>query len=176
MRRLVCVSLSSMALCSLGLCQSQRLKQDMHAVYDTLSFAYNKHDIDAVMALTTPDYKWTLIDGKALNRAEARAAIQDQFSKTQGGTWQINIKNVMGVNSVATAVVEYHFLGTMLDNSKKTYKADVTTTERQNWVRTKEGWRQSSDAVLAQHSSRSILKVTPNVDSNQNGNGGSSKG
>jgi len=165
MSKLTILALAAVGLSSLCSAQTAALKADMHQVYEREAALFNAKDADAVFALTTPDYKWTLIDGKTLKREDAFKSIKDQFAKTQSGHWHIDIINVLGAGPIVTSVVQYHFEGMMLDDSKKPYKLEFTSEERQNWLKTAAGWRQTSDEVLGQKSKSEGLKSTPNISS-----------
>ena len=146
-------------------------KRELRTVYDSVSFNYNHENIDGAMAWLDPDFKWTLLDGKVLNRDASRAAMKDFFDTTQSGHWHIDMLNTMVAGPLATVIAQYRFDGLLIDPSKKTYKATLVSTDRQTWFRGPNGWRQISDALLTQKTYAGGLKTDANVNSDQSGSG-----
>ncbi|HXX32727.1 MAG TPA: nuclear transport factor 2 family protein [Myxococcaceae bacterium] len=59
------------------------LKKELQATYDAYAQACVRQDLDAVMAMLTPDVQWTMADGSKLDRAGVEASMRD-FLKTLG--------------------------------------------------------------------------------------------
>jgi hypothetical protein len=167
MNRVATVSLCILATTAVY-AQPAATREAMHTVYDSLTKAYNKGDVAGIMKWTSADYKWTMMDGKVLDKDKAKSSIKDQLIAVQSGTWKIRIVNVVAAGPVANVVAEYKFEGIMLDPSKKPYKTTFTSTERQNWIEGPTGWRQNSDQVLNQQASTAKEnKEVQNVDSSK---------
>jgi len=163
MSKYATAALAVLAFSSLCSAQSANLKADMHATYDRVAEIYNDRNLADIMAMLSPDYKWTLCDGYVLKREAVQSSILDQF--TQEGHWHIDILNVLGAGPVATAIVKFQFAGTVLDPAQKAYKIEFTSTERQTWIKTAHGWQQQSDEMLGQESTIDGKKARPNMSS-----------
>jgi len=146
-------------------------KRELRTAYDSLSYNYNHENTDGVMSWLDKDFKWTLLDGKVLQRDASRAAIKDLFDSTDSGRWHIDMLNTMIAGPLATVIAQYRFDGLLIDPSKKKYKATLVTTERQTWLRGTSGWRQISDSLLTQKTYAGGLKTIANVNSDQSGSG-----
>jgi ketosteroid isomerase-like protein len=154
---------TTLAITGIGQAQSPTIKDAMHHIYDGIEIAYNKKDINAVVSYLSHDYSWRMMDGKKLNLGQARNDIKEQLNSTQSGKWTVTIQNLMGAGPVASAVVQYHFKGVMLDSSKQPYRAEITSIEQQTWIRGADGWKQTQDSILSQSSRNEGLTTRPNV-------------
>lgn len=151
-------------LTAASLAQPPQVREALHQAYDALTRAYNSGNVDAIMQYTTPDFNWRLSDGKTISRAAARASIKQELSKIQSGHWRIDIQSVVAQPVAATVVVTYTFRGIMLDNSNKPYRATFMSKERQNWLKTPSGWKQTMDAELDQKVINNGRTSLPNID------------
>lgn len=168
----ICFCFPALAVAPLVAAQTPAIREAMHAVYDKVVAAYNKKDAKAVIALTTPDYKWTMLDGKTLNHKDSLDEIKNEFANIVSGKWKVDIVNAVGQGSLCLVVARYQFDGILMDVAKKTYPARIVSTERQTWVQTADGWRQSGDQVLGQSTKTNGLTTTPGVNANQSGGSG----
>jgi hypothetical protein len=140
---LVLVSSGAMA-------QPKPIKDAMHKIFEDLETAYNKGDSDAVISYLNPsNYSWKMLDGKSLNYGDAKKEIKSELGSIQSGKWHVDLQSAMGSGPVALVVVQYSFKGMMIDDSKHAYPAELTSTERQTWIRGANGWKQASDEILS---------------------------
>jgi len=147
MKRLIVLCAAAL-VCTSALAQPQPIKDAMHKLYGEIEADYNKGAADAVTAYFSPDYVWKMVDGKTLNYNDAKKEIKSELSLIQSGKWHVDVLNVVGSGPVAMAVVQYSFKGQMMDDSKRNYTAELVSTERQNWIRGANGWRQISDEIV----------------------------
>ena len=151
------------ALASGAFAQPKPIKDAMHELYANLEKAYNKSDIAAISDDYAPDFQWHMLDGKILKKVDAVKNLKEELSNIQSGKWKITIVNVIGAGDLATTVAQYDFRGYMLDDSKKPYKAEFISTERQNWIYQSGGWKISSDTILNLSSKKNGWIESPNV-------------
>lgn len=163
MKKTASLIVLGIAMSAMGSGQSQGIKDTMHTIYDNLEKAYNKGDLDTVVGYTGKDYNWTMLDGKVLNRDDAKKDIKGQFARTQSGEWHIDIKSLVGIGPVATVVAVYRFKGVMLDDSNHPYNTELSSTERQNWNLSGGAWKLTSDSILETSSKSEGMKSVANV-------------
>lgn len=135
-------------VCGAAMAQTQSVKDAMHQIYGNLEKAYNDGDATTIINYLSPTYTWKMVDGKTLNCNDAKKEIKSELSSISSGKWHIDILNCMGKGPVATVAVQYSFKGQMIDDSKRTYTADLVSTERQNWNRVNGKWQQVSDEIV----------------------------
>lgn len=152
--------------------QPKEIKDGMKAAYDKLAQAYNKRDIDAVMNMTSGDFEWKMLDGTVVKRDKAKDSLKELFTKIDTGKWTVKLTNTLGAGSLAETTAEFTFDGTLLDASKKPYKAAIISVERQTWHQDKSGWHQTKSEIISQKTVTGGLKAIPNVDSGGTGSSG----
>jgi hypothetical protein len=135
-------------VCGAAMAQTKSVKDAMHEVYGNLEKAYNDGNANAIIAYLSRTYTWKMVDGKTLNYNDAKKEIKSELSSISSGKWHIDILTCLGSGPVATVSVQYSFKGQMIDDSKRTYTAELVATERQNWNRVDGKWQQASDDIV----------------------------
>jgi len=171
MKRLaiLCVFVSSFGA---AFAQTQDVKDALHKIYDKIETAYNKGDADAIIAPLSADYEWKMMDGKTLNLKDAKKDIKSELASVQSGKWHVDIISSLGGSSSVMVTVQYSFKGQMVDSSKVPYNAELTSTERQTWIKLSTGWVQTKDEILGVKSKSDFQKVDPTIAVSESSSGG----
>jgi hypothetical protein len=143
--------------------QSKDYKDSMHKIYADLEAAYNKRDADAIIAPLSPSYSWKMVDGKTLNLSDAKKEIKSELGMIQNGKWHVDIVSLIGGPSFVMVTVQYSFKGSMIDDSKRPYNVELSSTERQTWIKGSGGWQQTNDEILGVKSRADGQRVNPTI-------------
>jgi len=124
-------------------------QNEISACYDSYFDAFKAKAIDAVMAVMTPDFSWSLPDGTTLDRKATKSAIEAQMSAT------LSIQEFSGcIRSVSVdgdaAVVELteKLMATMKTDQGGTQLVSSREIYRDLWKKTEGTWRLQASELL----------------------------
>lgn len=124
-----------------GVLAAESAKEARKAVeeeYERYHQAVKRKDVDAIMALLTPNYVWKMPDGTLYDYHQTKAALKSYYSTVRAVTdisTQIHRMTVQGNRAIAV-VTERVVLQTA--DSPRTIR---TEHYRETWVKTARGWK-----------------------------------
>lgn len=119
--------------------------------YDQANKAWERGDLEAYLACRTPNYVFTMADGRQLNLSEIRASRRRTLATCSKFRASSKITRIQLQGNRANVQVQEHF--EMLapgfwPGSKAPHKSDDTAQD--TWVKTSQGWKKASSTNLTQ--------------------------
>lgn len=118
------------------------VRAELEAVYEVNRQAFFRKDLEAIMALRTPDFHTVTADGKLQDRAAMEHYIQgilNGIDRWIDVTFEIQRLEVVG--DEARATVRQHADRMALRPDGKVHHVETWVTQRETWRRTAAGWR-----------------------------------
>ena len=132
----------TLACASGGVRQEQTVRQELERAYAQNRSAFLAKDVDAVMALRTPDYYTVDANGQRRDREAMR---QYTIGFLNGVTrWidtRFDIDSLQIVNGDAVAIVRQYADRMALRPDGKEHHVQTWVTQRETWRRTADGWK-----------------------------------
>lgn len=130
------------ACASVGVGQDQTVRQELERAYAQNRSAFLAKDVDAVMALRTPDYYTIDANGQRRDREAMR---QYTIGFLNGVTkWidtRFDIDSLQIVNADAVAIVRQYADRMSLRPDGKEHHVQTWVTQRETWRKTADGWK-----------------------------------
>ena len=127
------------------------VKKTLEVQYAKEIAASKAKDVNALMALSTPDFKVKMNGGKILTYAEVKQDFKEQFAHTQS-IKELSVKitalKVTGDKAVATVQQKAVIVATV---QGKVMTLSSEQTSNDTWVKTSAGWKLSYEELSKVH-------------------------
>jgi hypothetical protein len=121
--------------------KSKPVRRALERQYAAIRRAHLAKDLDAMMALRTPDFEAHLPNGQVWDFAASRAYTQAAFEQVQRDLDVRFIIHEIDLNgSTAAAHIEQHWSRLQM-RAGKVRKVETTAHQRETWLQTPQGWR-----------------------------------
>lgn len=140
MRALAALLLS---LALYGCASTGAAQREIQAAIDLSIEADRRHDLEARLALLTPDFEVVTLDGRVLRRADVERGIAE-FQKSTiafSPATRTTIEKISVSGDVATVLTNQHLVRTVRGPAGSPVERISNIRHRETWVRTPGGWK-----------------------------------
>src|SRR5918997_830766 len=118
------------------------VRKELEAKYAKVVEAYRDKDIKAFMENKTPDFTGKSLNGNVATREQVEAGVKQRMGRIRKLNYlKIEIKNITVTWDVAVAITTQDFSRVVADAQGREHTVvSKSTTHRDTWVRTENGW------------------------------------
>jgi ketosteroid isomerase-like protein len=116
-------------------------RRDLEALYQQNASAFQRHDLEAVMALRTADFHSVTPDGVVQDRAAMTRYIEGFMNGVKQWNGQtVTIDSLRVAGDTAFAIVSQHLDRMALRSDNAVHHVETWVTQRETWIRARGSW------------------------------------
>lgn len=126
------------------------VRRALEPLYARMCQSLEHRRIEPILALVTPDYSETEMDGTIGDLDRFKASLRDLMTRMQTIHATYRIRSIRMDGPRADVTVESRVTGTFTQDGVQ-HTVDSRSVSEDTWVPTEAGWRMKTSSVLDQH-------------------------
>lgn len=122
--------------------EEKQAREEIRKVQAQFKESVRKKDLDGVLRLLTVDFIQQPLNGPALNRAQAEAAMKQSWPHVRSiEKWDLQLLDLKLEKDRAVGLVKESLVASLADADGGVHRQETNTQSRNTWVRTPSGWK-----------------------------------